>query len=172
MGFNLTPGPFPEREGELLLQSWSSLTVVGAFSLPVPRIARGQYVQPGIVQRAKEMRRAMTPEEASLWQYLRRSQLNSLHFCRPQVIDGFIVDFYCHAAGLIFEVDGRGDEGQPDYDAERDRILVGLGLSVLRIPNSDVRSDLEVVLSRIEDAAKSRMNGSFPLPFQGRGPGG
>src|SRR5262245_20252722 len=39
-----------------------------------------------------------TREERMLWRRLRNNQLNGLHFRRQHVIDGFIPDFYCHAA--------------------------------------------------------------------------
>ena len=47
----------------------------------------------------------MTPAEKILWQELRANKLG-VHFRRQQAIAGFIVDFYCHKAGLVVEVDG------------------------------------------------------------------
>ncbi|MHB8778456.1 MAG: endonuclease domain-containing protein [Anaerolineales bacterium] len=52
-----------------------------------------------------ESRRDMTPAEKILWQELRANKLG-VHFRRQQVITGFIVDFYCHKAGLVIELDG------------------------------------------------------------------
>ncbi len=69
-------------------------------------IVIGQGVQLAKVERARQLRREPTREEALLWERLRRNQLDGLHFRRQQIIDGFIVDFYCHAAGLVVEVDG------------------------------------------------------------------
>ena len=37
----------------------------------------------------------------------------------------FACDFYCHAAGLVVEVDGSVHTDQVDYDRERDEILYG-----------------------------------------------
>ncbi len=91
----------------------------------------------------------MTAEEGILWQHVRGNQLQGFHFRRQQVIDGFIVDFYCHAAGLVVEVDGGIHEQQAGYDAERDRVLAGRGLRILRIQNEEVRNDLAMVLRRI-----------------------
>ena len=109
----------------------------------------GQKVYPAKVQRAKELRRQMTEEERMLWQRLRGNRLHGLHFRRQQIIDGFIVDFYCHAAGLVVEVDGEIHQQQAAYDAERDRILSERGLRVVRIENEEVRQDISGVLSRI-----------------------
>ncbi|MBI3948684.1 MAG: endonuclease domain-containing protein [Armatimonadetes bacterium] len=102
---------------------------------------------------AREMRRNATPAEACLWQRLRRSQLGGLHFRRQQVIDGFIVDFYCHAAGIVVEVDGPVHEARQEYDADRARAFARRGLRELRFPNERVFGDVEAVLEEIQAAA-------------------
>jgi very-short-patch-repair endonuclease len=112
-------------------------------------IVIGQKVTPVKVQRTKELRRQMTQEEKILWQHLRANRLNGLHFRRQQIIDGFISDFYCHAARLVIEVDGEIHQQQAEYDAERDRLLLARGLRLLRIKNEEVRQNLNSVLMRI-----------------------
>lgn len=57
-------------------------------------VITGQQVSDEKKQRARQMREAMTPAEAALWEYLRLDKLG-VHFRRQQIIDGFIVDFYC-----------------------------------------------------------------------------
>ena len=104
------------------------------------------------MQRAKVLRRHMTDAEKTLWQHLRANRLHGLHFRRQQVIDGFIVDFYCHAAGLVVEVDGAIHPEHPESDAQRDRILSARGLRVLRIRNEEISQDLPEVLNRIAAA--------------------
>ncbi|MFP4120840.1 MAG: endonuclease domain-containing protein [Coleofasciculus sp.] len=96
-------------------------------------IVIGQKVTSAKVRRAKELRRQMTPEEKILWQHLRANRLNGFHCRRQQIIDGFIADFYCHAARLVIEVDGKIHQHQAEYDAERDRVLSARGLQLLRI---------------------------------------
>jgi very-short-patch-repair endonuclease len=112
-------------------------------------IVIGQKVTSVKVQRAKELRRQMTQEEKILWQQLRANRLNGLHFRRQQVIDGFIADFYCHAAQLVIEVDGEIHQQRAEYDVERDQILSAWGLQLLRIKNEEVRQNLDRVLVRI-----------------------
>ena len=112
--------------------------------------------------RAKELRHTMTPAERILWNALRANQLHGYHFRRQQVIAGFIVDFYCHAARLAVEVDGIAHHGHEEYDAERDQILAGHGVRVLRIANVDVERRLPDVVARI--AANLS-----PNPSPGRG---
>ncbi|MDF2387243.1 DUF559 domain-containing protein [Nostoc ellipsosporum NOK] len=112
----------------------------------------GQKINSIKLERAKELRRQMTPEEKILWQHLRTNCLHGLHFRRQQIIDGFIADFYCHAAGLVIEVDGKIHEQQAEYDAERDKVLSARGLRLLRIKNEEVRQELDQVLMRISKA--------------------
>ncbi|MEH1920253.1 endonuclease domain-containing protein [Nostoc sp.] len=108
------------------------------------------------VQRAKELRQQMTPEEKILWQHLRANRLNGLHFRRQQIINGFIADFYCHATALVIEVDGKIHEQQAEYDAERDKVLSARGLRLLRIKNEEVRHKLDKVLMRISLACSQQ----------------
>ena len=112
-------------------------------------IVIGQRVAPDKVAQAQRLRQQMTEEEKRLWQRLKGNRLAGLHFRRQQVIDGFIVDFYCHAVGLVLEVDGHIHERQSAYDAERDRILRARGLHILRIPNAAIRADIESVVQKI-----------------------
>lgn len=120
--------------------------------MPPERVIRGQIVDPVKAQRAKELQRAMTREEAMLWSALRANRLGGLHFRRQQIVAGFILDFYCHAAGLAVEVDGGVHQLQDEYDAQRDAVLAAHGIRVMRIPNEEVRSDFATVLSRIAEA--------------------
>jgi very-short-patch-repair endonuclease len=85
--------------------------------VPVANIVRGQAVSEGMRDRARQLRRAMTPAEERLWAELRNNRLDGFHFRRQQVIDGYITDFYCHAAALAVETDGSVHDRQPGYDA-------------------------------------------------------
>jgi very-short-patch-repair endonuclease len=109
----------------------------------------GQTITTEKRQRAKELRQNMTPEEALLWRELRTNKLAGWHFRRQQIIDGFIVDFYCHAASLIVEVDGGIHETQKEQDAERDAHLISRGFRILRLTNDEVNKDLQGVLQKI-----------------------
>jgi len=79
----------------------------------------------------------------------RANRLNGWHFRRQQIIDGFIVDFYCHSAGVVVEVDGEIHQQQVEYDVERDRILNLQGIRLLRFKNKEVRQQLDRVLISI-----------------------
>ena len=117
--------------------------------MPVKNIVVGQKITNEKKQRAKEMRREITPAENILWQRLRKNQLSGFHFRRQQVIDGFIVDFYCHATSLIVEIDGGIHETQQEQDAEREAHLISRGFRILRVTNDQVNNDIEGVLQEI-----------------------
>ena len=73
-------------------------------------------------QEAERLRKTMTPAESRLWLKLKSNRLGRLHFRRQQILRGFIVDFYCHPARLVVEVDGEVHNQQVEYDAQRDTI--------------------------------------------------
>ncbi len=118
--------------------------------MPRRQIITEQKILPQKLQRARELRKEMTPEERLLWEAVRRNQLG-VHFRRQQIIQGFIVDFYCHAARLVIEVDGAVHKkiDQRDSDAARERVLREAGLRVVRFKNRAIRRDLQSVISQI-----------------------
>jgi adenine specific DNA methylase Mod/very-short-patch-repair endonuclease len=133
---------------------------------------------PDLVERARELRRPMTPAEEKLWEYLKHAPYR---FLRQRPIDHFIVDFYCPALRLVIEVDGEQhytEEGKV-YDAERDAILQGYGLRVVRFRNEEVLHYFESVCRRIEAALGSPLTPSLsgvgsplsPLTKGGEGEG-
>ena len=120
--------------------------------MPIKNIIPGQRVAKEKLERAREFRRDMTPAEAILWQELRGNKLG-VHFRRQQVIAGFIVDFYCHKAGLVIELDGsvHGGNEQKENDAERDKVLSEMGLRIVRFMNEDVIKNSPKILGRIRE---------------------
>jgi len=120
--------------------------------MPVNNIVIGQKVSRELQERARELRRNMTPAEKILWEKLRHNRLNGLQFRRQQIINPYIVDFYCHAKALVVEVDGDIHDLQQDYDAERSSYLIARGFRVLRVTNDDVKKNLVTVLQKISEA--------------------
>ncbi|MEB3118523.1 MAG: DUF559 domain-containing protein, partial [Limnothrix sp.] len=104
-----------------------------------------------LVDRAKELRKNMTPAEKKLWhEYLKHC---SDRFWRQRPIDHFIVDFYCPARYLVIEIDGASHDSEEAqaYDGERTQILEGYGLTVLRFTNQEVLESFEGVCAAIEN---------------------
>ncbi len=128
----------------------------------VRQIVIGQQVTEEKARLARAMRRNMTPAEAVLWKHLRNGVLGA-HFRRQQVIRGFIADFYCHQAALVVEADGAAHA--PAYDAERDRIFSGLGITVIRFRNEQIIEKTGGVVAEIRRALEpTPARSSRPLP--------
>ncbi len=117
--------------------------------MPIKNIVRNQRASRKKRQFARKLRRNMTPAEKLLWQRLRANRLGGWHFRRQQIIDGFIVDFYCHQADLVIEVDGPIHLHQKAADQRREEVLKTKGLRVIRFKNEEIESDLDLVCKRI-----------------------
>lgn len=106
---------------------------------------------------AQKLRKNQTKEEAKLWyQFLRRYPVR-VH--RQYVIGKYIVDFYCHKAKLVIELDGSQhfEEKGQEKDAQRDAYLQTQGIRVLRIPNNEVNRNFASVCEYIGEQVISRI---------------
>lgn len=110
-----------------------------------------------LVPIARVLRKRMTKEERRLWfEFLR---LYEVRFRRQKVIGNYIVDFYCAEAQLVVELDG-SQHFEPEAlerDAERTAYLEQYGLTVLRIPNSEVVRNFFGVCETIDNAVRTRL---------------
>ncbi len=122
---------------------------------------------------AKQFRRTMTRAETLLWRYLKAHHLDGLGFRRQVPMGRFIVDFACHAARLVVEVDGESHnfESRQRHDWHRDAWFTSQGYVVLRFSNEDVLTNLEGVLEVIRRTATPRLpvSPSLTLPHKGGG---
>ncbi|MDZ4698446.1 MAG: endonuclease domain-containing protein [Rhodothermales bacterium] len=101
--------------------------------------------------RRRILRKNATPAERVLWECLRNHRCAERRFRRQHSIGPFIVDFYCHSARLVVEVEGgvHNDPWRADYDYRRDRYLRSMGLRVIYFSNEDVIYATEAVFSAI-----------------------
>ena len=106
---------------------------------------------------ARNLRKQTTRAEDILWERLRGSRFHGAKFRRQVPFDRFVVDFYCHAAKLVVELDGKQHEWFSDYDAGRTEVLERVGLRVIRFTNAEVCDDL--------DSAPLRIYAELRLPF-------
>ncbi len=123
-------------------------------------IITGQQVSATMWQTAKQLRRRMTRDERVLWEHLRAGRFHRLHFRRQQIIGPYVVDFYCHAAMLVVELDGETHRHMVERDRERDAMLASRGMQVLRFKNAQVRDNPASVLTQIADACCARIDQS------------
>src|SRR5690349_19610617 len=89
-------------------------------------------------ENARQLRRNMTQPERALWSLLRDRRLAKLKFRRQQPIGDYIVDFFCEAANLIVEIDGRSHDDRAGHDLRRQRWLESRSLRIMRVSNDDV----------------------------------
>ena len=106
---------------------------------------------------AKTLRKNMTKEERHLWYDFLRGY--PVRFLRQKVIDNYIVDFYCHDARLIVELDGSQhyEPSGQKYDSERTIRLESRNLQVIRIPNNEVTGNFRGVCEYIDHCVTERM---------------
>ncbi|HEX2190148.1 MAG TPA: endonuclease domain-containing protein [Longimicrobiaceae bacterium] len=109
---------------------------------------------PVVEERARALRKELTPAEQALWRALRYDRIRGMRFRRQHPVLDFVVDFYCPARKLCVELDG-GIHDEPDQQ-ERDRtrtaVLEAGGFRVLRFRNGEVTNDTSSVLRRIRAA--------------------
>ena len=139
------PAPLPQERGVRLEQKIEA----GLDPDLVRLVGARRDIPEVLLQKAKELRQKQTPAEQMLWQCLRANQLHGAKFRRQHNIGQYIVDFYCHAAKLVIELDGGIHESQKDRDSDRDTYLKANGLQVLRFQNEEITQNLPQVLQTI-----------------------
>ena len=107
---------------------------------------------------AKKLRKDMTKEERHLWYDFLRDY--PVRFLRQKVIDNYIVDFYCHEARLIIELDGSQhyEDQEKKKDIIRTEKLESRNLLVVRIPNNEITANFRGVCEYIDLAVRKRVS--------------
>ncbi|MCL2100771.1 MAG: DUF559 domain-containing protein [Fibromonadales bacterium] len=105
----------------------------------------------GLLNRAKNLRKAGYLHEVILWEKLKGTKICELDFHRQQVIGNYIVDFVCYKIGLIIEADGASHKGKEEYDKNRDNFLKSLGFYILHIPAKEIFQNINSVVEKIKD---------------------
>ena len=107
------------------------------------------------IARARDLRKALTPQEARLWLRLRDFRRHhGVHFRRQAPRDGYILDFVCLSNRLIVEVDGaqHGFDEIATRDRQRDRHFQGQGFRTLRFTNAEINTNIDGVVETIFNA--------------------
>jgi very-short-patch-repair endonuclease len=113
---------------------------------------RGIYNTDASAAHRRELRKSLTPAEATLWKCLQGSKLQGKKFRRQFSIDRYIVDFYCPECRLAIELDGAGHFSATvdPYEDKRTKYLESCGIRILRFENKVVFENLEAVLEAIK----------------------
>lgn len=104
---------------------------------------------------ARQLRKEQTPAEKKVWELLRNRKFMGLKFRRQHVIEGFVVDFYCHEYKLAIEIDGGIHKRQRVYDELRQIEIEAKDVTFIRVTNEEIESDKTVVLKKIKEVIES-----------------
>jgi len=102
------------------------------------------------IQLARDFRKSPTNSERIMWEILRRNNFFGLGFRRQHIIEGFIVDFYCHELKLIIEIDGGVHKSKLKQDLERQKIIENKNIKFFRMASSEVENNLDGVLYKLK----------------------
>ena len=117
-----------------------------------------------MISRARQLRHDMTKEERHLWYDFLRAYVP--RFTRQKIVEPYILDFYCCAAGLAVELDG-GQHYEIDgkaYDERRTAYLQKQGIQVIRFSNFDVMRNFEDVCFEIDTTVKELLARKSDVP--------
>ena len=106
---------------------------------------------------ARFLRRNMTRQENHLWyDYLRHYPIK---IYKQRIIDNFVVDFYCHQARLVIELDGSQHYSMDgkEQDKIRTEIIGQHEIQVLRFSNKDIDEKFDGVCCMIGRVIKERL---------------
>jgi len=106
--------------------------------------------KPKTYERARALRKELTPAERKLWSVLRGDKLNGVSFRRQHAIGNYIVDFVSIKKKLVVELDGSQHLEQTEYDEERTRYLESQGYRVVRFWNNQVEKELDGIVQELE----------------------
>ncbi len=103
-----------------------------------------------LLSRARALRKAGVLSEVIFWKQVHKGTFWTLDFDRQRIIGNYIVDFYVKSLGLIIEIDGSSHNDKEEYDQKRENYLKSLHLKVYRISDTDVKYNIEKVITNLE----------------------
>ena len=105
---------------------------------------------PEALRNAKRLRREMSLPEVLLWNRLRGKPMG-VKFRNQHPVENHIVDFYCAAKRIAFEIDGIAHDmgNRPARDEQRDARLRSSGIETVRIPAAAVLGDADGIAEAI-----------------------
>ena len=111
-----------------------------------------------VFENAKKLRENMTWAERKLFEQLSKNKLG-VRFRAQHPLSLYIVDFYCHQAKLVIEIDGDfhfNDEAQK-ADEERTSAIEEFGLRLIRFTNDEIFKNIHEVISEITKHINERV---------------
>ena len=109
---------------------------------------------------ARGLRRGQTRAEKLVWELIRNRKCRGLKVGRQHVIEGFVLDFYCHEIRLGIEIDGSFHRKRGDYDRLRQEVIESEGVTVIRVTNKEIANKKRSILDKID-----QITAPVPLPL-------
>ena len=128
-------------------------------------MSRQSHNSPHLRERRRSLRAFATPAEKRLWTHLRRRQADGWRWRRQYSVGPYILDFFCPAARLAVELDGRihDDPARASYDYRREVQLREEGITVVRLRNDVVMHQIDLAV----EAIRYRLRHSQELDAEG-----
>ena len=114
----------------------------------------------------KELRKNQTPQETILWSRLRNNQTKQ-KWRRQVSIGPYIADFYCSKKLLVIEIDGSQHLDNKEYDKDREKYFLDLGITTLRFWNNEINTNIDGVLKIIMEKLEIQPHPSLLLKGEG-----
>jgi very-short-patch-repair endonuclease len=116
-----------------------------------PRRKTDLHSLPHLGEYRKDLRKKLTPAEATFWKLVKNSRFEGRKFCRQHSVGDYILDFYCPSEKLAIELDGArhfSSLGAAE-DRKRAKYLDSKGIRVVRFENREVFEEAEWMLDVI-----------------------
>jgi very-short-patch-repair endonuclease len=103
-------------------------------------------------EKRRKLRRNQTFCEKVVWLHLRNRRMLGYKFRRQYSVDKFVIDFYCPELKLAIEIDGSVHDNPENlrYDRRRQKYIEQFGIVFLRIKNSELLGNENLMFKRIE----------------------
>ena len=127
---------------------------------------------PTTVARARQLRRQVSPPEARLWSRLHARIPGLPAFRRQHPMGPYVLDFYCAKARLAVEIDGIAHDmgDRPRRDLRRQSWLEAQGITVVRIPASELARQFDEAADAVMRMAIAMVESRPPPPRCARSP--
>ena len=109
------------------------------------------HTLPHLAEHRTDLRKRLTPAEASFWNLVKNGRLDGRKFRRQHSIGNYILDFYCPSEKLAVELDGEGhySGNASTTDGAKRQYIESQGIKVIRFENKRVFEDREWVVDVI-----------------------
>ena len=97
-----------------------------------------------------KIKKGPTAEEKQIWNYIKDRKLYNLKFQKQYEMGRYTADFYCPEIEFAIQIDN--DKHTKKYEKIRDEYLYSIGVTYLRFTSSEIKSNLEETLEKIEIA--------------------